>query len=95
MKRKPNMHERRALMYLRRGNMIGGRTVEALVREAADAIDPEVTHGIRGLGVALPAMASALRLLSEAYAEAASALAVQQERDAARARAKNRSRSER
>lgn len=88
MKHKPNKHEREALMYLRTGNLLGAAPVETLVRQAADAIDPSVTDGIRGLGVAIPKMAQALKLLAEAYAAANAALAVQQEQDDARARRK-------
>lgn len=88
MKRKQNKHEREALMYLRTGNLLGAAPVEVLVREAADAIDPTITDGIRGIGVAIPKMAQAMKILAEAYAAANAALAVMQERDDARARAR-------
>lgn len=92
MKRKQNKHEREALMYLRAGNMLGASPVEVLVREAADAIDPDVTDGIRGLGVAIPKIAQAMKILGEAYAAASAALAVMQEQEAARVRRKKGSR---
>lgn len=91
MKRKQNKHEREALMYLRTGNLLGAAPVEVLVRQAADAIDPHVTDGIRGIGVALPLMAQAMKILAEAYASANAALAVMQvEQEAARVRARRR-----
>jgi len=88
--RKQNKHEREALMYLRLGNVIGGQPVEVLAREAADALDPTITDGIRGLGVAIPKMAQALKILAEAYASANAALAVMQEQESSRARARKR-----
>lgn len=91
-KRKQNKHEQEAFMYLRGGNLLGAAPVELVVKRAADAIDPRVTDGIRGLGVAIPAMELAIKLLVNAHAAACAALAVQQERDEARQRAAKRGR---
>lgn len=89
MNRKQNKHEREAFMYLRGGNLLGARPVEALVKRAADALDPSITDGVRGLGVAIPDIAQAIKVLSEAYGAANAALAVMQEQDAARTRARS------
>lgn len=95
MKRKQNKHERQAFMYLRGGSLLGGHPVEALVKRAADAIDPSVTDGLRGLGVAIPDIAQAIKLLSEAYACANAALAVMQEQEGARTRSRVRKKNSR
>ena len=89
MKKKAKIsHTQYALAYLRGGNAIGGRTVEALVKDAADAIDPSCdTVALRGIGPALGNVRAAIVLLCDAYGELSAALAEHQARfDAPRRR---------
>ncbi len=70
---------RAALGYLRGGNLLGGKPVEQLVKEAADAIDPLVTTGPRGIGVAYPNVRQAILLLTDVANELGLALGAQRE----------------
>lgn len=58
---------RQALAYLRLGSPIGGKPVEKLIAEAANAIDPRAQKtGAFGPGVTLSALRQALTLTVEA-----------------------------
>lgn len=70
---------RAALGYLRGGNLLGAKPVERLIKEAADAIDPSVTDGPRGIGVAYPNVRQAILLLTDVANELGLALGAQQE----------------
>jgi hypothetical protein len=70
---------RAALAYLRGGSALGGKPIEHLIKEAADAIDPSVTTGPRGIGVAYPNVRQAVLLLIDVANELGLALGAQQE----------------
>lgn len=66
---------RQALAYLRLGSPIGGKPVELLVAEAADAIDPQAQRkGPGGVGVTLSNLRQAMSLMTEALGCAERAL---------------------
>lgn len=68
-----------AFGYLRGGNLLGAKPVEQLIKEAANAIDPNVTDGPRGVGVAYPNVRQAILLLTDVANELGIALGAQQE----------------
>lgn len=70
---------RNALSYLRLGGALGGKPIEQLVKEAADAIDPNVTTGPRGIGIAFPNVRQAILLLTDVSNELGLALGAQRE----------------
>jgi hypothetical protein len=88
-------HLRAALGYLRGGNALGAKSIEQLVREAADAIDPNVTTSLSGVGVAYPNVRQAVLLLTDVVSELGLSLGAHQERMRQIDRARERQRKQR